>query len=137
MHQHDTSVLGQEVAKSKGIPVFETAGEALMLGGEELAVDGVVIVAEHGDYPTDLKGHWLLPRWWIFQQVVSVFEKSKRSVPVFNDKRKSSAVEQESLSLRAAAASLTVAMPASCLPVVQTSRTTGRMRNGCLTNPVS
>ena len=36
------------------------------------------------NYPTDLKGHWLLPRWWIFQQVVSVFESSKRSVPVFN-----------------------------------------------------
>ncbi len=49
-------------------------------------MDGVVIVGEHGDYPTDLKGHWLLPRWWIYQQVVRVFEKSKRSVPVFNDK---------------------------------------------------
>ena len=36
------------------------------------------------NYPTDLKGHWLLPRWWIFQQVVSVFESNKRSVPVFN-----------------------------------------------------
>ena len=42
--------------------------------------------AEHGNYPTDLKGHWLLPRWWIYQQVIRVFEQSKRSVPVFNDK---------------------------------------------------
>ena len=49
-------------------------------------MDGVVIVAEHGNYPTDLKGHWLLPRWWIYQQVMRVFEQSKRSVPVFNDK---------------------------------------------------
>jgi hypothetical protein len=49
-------------------------------------VDGVVIVGEHGNYPTDLKGHWLLPRWWIYQQVIRVFEQSKRSVPVFNDK---------------------------------------------------
>ena len=49
-------------------------------------MDGVVIVAEHGNYPTDLKGHWLLPRWWIYQQVIRVFEQSKRSVPVFNDK---------------------------------------------------
>ncbi|WP_244948076.1 hypothetical protein [Cyclobacterium qasimii] len=61
-------------------------GEAVTLGGKELAVDGVVIVAEHGDYPKDLKGRWLLPRWRIFQQVVRVFEKSKRAVPVFNDK---------------------------------------------------
>jgi hypothetical protein len=28
----------------------------------------------------------MLPRWWIYQQVVKVFEQSKRSVPVFNDK---------------------------------------------------
>ncbi|SKB30146.1 hypothetical protein [Daejeonella lutea] len=86
LHQHDTSLLGQKVAKAKGIPVFKTPGEALMLGGKELAVDGVVIVAEHGAYPTDLKGHWLLPRWWIYNQMIRVFEQSKRSVPVFNDK---------------------------------------------------
>ncbi len=86
MHQHDTSLLGQKVAKAKGIPIFKSVGEAVTLGGKELAVDGVVIVAEHGDYPTDLKGHWLLPRWWIYNQVIRVFERSKRSVPVFNDK---------------------------------------------------
>jgi hypothetical protein len=78
--------LGQRVAKAKGIPVFKSVGEAVTLGGKELAVDGVVIVGEHGNYPTDLKGHWLLPRWWIYQQVVTVFEESERSVPVFNDK---------------------------------------------------
>ncbi len=86
LHQHDESVLAQKVAKAKGIPVFKTVSEAVTLGGKELAVDGVVIVAEHGEYPTDLKGHWLLPRWWIYNQVVRVFEQSKRSVPVFNDK---------------------------------------------------
>ena len=86
LHQHDTSLLGQKVAKAKGIPVFKTVRDAVTLGGTELAVDGVVIVAEHGDYPTDLKGHWLLPRWWIYNQVIGVFEHSKRSVPVFNDK---------------------------------------------------
>ena len=86
IHQLETSGLGQKVCKAKGIPIFKTAGEAVTLGGDELAVDGVVIVGEHGDYPTDLKGHWLLPRWWIYQQVIKVFEKSKRSVPVFNDK---------------------------------------------------
>ena len=86
IHQLETSGLGQKICKSKGIPIFKTVGEALTLRGNELAVDGVVIVAEHGDYATDLKGHWLLPRWWIYQQVVQVFEQSKRSVPVFNDK---------------------------------------------------
>ncbi len=86
IHQFDTSLLAQKVCKAKNIPIFKTVGEAVTLGGKELAVDGVVIVCEHGNYPTDLKGHWLLPRWWIYQQVMRVFEQSKRSVPVFNDK---------------------------------------------------
>jgi hypothetical protein len=86
INQLDTSLLGQKVCKAKGIPIFKTVGEAVTMGGKELAVDGVVIVCEHGNYPTDLKGHWLLPRWWIYQQVMKVFEQSGRSVPVFNDK---------------------------------------------------
>jgi len=84
--QLDTSLLGQKVCKAKNIPIFKTVKEAVTLGGKELAVDGVVIVAEHGKYRTDLKGRWLLPRWWIYHQVIQVFEQSKRSVPVFNDK---------------------------------------------------
>jgi hypothetical protein len=86
INQFDTSLLGQKVCKAKNIPIFKTVGEAVTLGGKELAVDGVVIVGEHGNYPTDLKGHWLLPRWWMYQQVTRVFEQSKRSVPIFNDK---------------------------------------------------
>src|SRR5919202_649397 len=86
VHQLDTSLLAQKVCKAKNTPIFKTVAEAVTLGGKELAVDGVVIVAEHGNYPTDLKGHWLLPRWWIYQQVIRVFEQNKRSVPVFNDK---------------------------------------------------
>ncbi len=86
INQLDTSLLGQKVCKAKNIPIYKTVGEAVTLGGNELAVDGVVIVCEHGNYPTDLKGHWLLPRWWIYQQVIRVFEQSKRSVPIFNDK---------------------------------------------------
>src|ERR1700761_5508221 len=86
IHQFDTSLLGQKVCKAKNIPIYKTVEEAVTLGGSGLAVDGVVIVCEHGNYPTDLKGHWLLPRWWIYQQVIRVFEQSKRSVPVFNDK---------------------------------------------------
>ena len=86
MHQRQTSTLGEKVCKAKGIPVFDTVAGAVTLGGQALAVDGVVIVGEHGEYPTNLKGQWLLPRWWIYQQVVKVFVQSQRSVPVFNDK---------------------------------------------------
>jgi hypothetical protein len=86
MHQRATSTLGEKVCKAKNIPVFDSVAGALTLGGKVLDVDGVVIVGEHGDYPINLKGQWLLPRWWIYQQVVKVFEEGRRAVPVFNDK---------------------------------------------------
>jgi len=86
IHQLPESGLGRKIGKAKNIPIFNTVGEAVTLGGKDLAVDGVVIVAEHGEYPVNLKGQWMLPRWWIYQQVISVFEKSKRAVPIFNDK---------------------------------------------------
>ncbi len=84
--QLELSGLAQKIAKAKNIPIFKTVGEAVTLGGKELAVDGVVIIAEHGVYRTNLKGEQLLPRWWMYQQVIKVFEQSKRSVPIFNDK---------------------------------------------------
>lgn len=63
-----------------------TIEEALTLGGPKLAVDGVVIIAEHGDYPKNEKGQTRYPRYDWFKKVVKVFEQSGRAVPVFNDK---------------------------------------------------
>ena len=63
-----------------------TIAEALTLGGDELAVDGVLLIAEHGDYPVNEKGQMLYPRYEFFQQTVEVFRNSGRSVPVFCDK---------------------------------------------------
>ena len=66
--------------------IFPTIAEALTLGGEELAVDGVLLIGEHGNYPRNDKGQRLYPRYEFFQEIVSVFRDSGRSVPVFNDK---------------------------------------------------
>ncbi len=52
----------------------------------KLAVDGVLLIGEHGDYPLDARGRKLYPRRRFFEEVVKVFRASKRSVPVFNDK---------------------------------------------------
>jgi hypothetical protein len=60
--------------------------EALTLGGSKLAVDGVVLVGEHGNYPRNEKGQTRYPRWEFFEQIVKVFRDSGRAVPVFNDK---------------------------------------------------
>lgn len=75
----------QRMAKY-GLKLFPTVAEALTQGGDELAVDGVAIIAEHGRYARSEYGQTLYPRYELFKQVVEVFEKSGRSVPVFNDK---------------------------------------------------
>lgn len=66
--------------------IFPSVSEALTLGGSKLAVDGVVIIAEHGSYKVNDKGQKLYPRHKFFKECVRVFEDSGRSVPVFQDK---------------------------------------------------
>ena len=66
--------------------IFSTVSEALCRGGERLAVDGVLLIGEHGKYPFNEKGQHLYPRYELFQKIVQVFRDSGRSVPVFNDK---------------------------------------------------
>ena len=94
IHQLQESELGRKVCESKGIPIFESVSEALTLGGKELDVDGVVLVGEHGIYHSNLKGQKYYPRWWLYQQIIRVFEQSKRSVPVFNDKHLSTSWDE-------------------------------------------
>ena len=75
-----------ERAKSFGFTVYPTITEALRCGGAKLAVDGVLIIGEHGNYPRNAKGQVLYPRYEFFKEVSRVFEHDGRSVPVFNDK---------------------------------------------------
>ena len=41
--------------------IYPTIAEALTLGGSKLAVDGVVVVGEHGNYPRNEKGQTAIP----------------------------------------------------------------------------
>jgi hypothetical protein len=75
-----------ERAQNFGFKVYPTIAEALRRGGPKLAVDGVLIIGEHGDYPHNEKGQILYPRYEFLRQTVDVFEADGRAVPVFNDK---------------------------------------------------
>ncbi|RLS39343.1 MAG: hypothetical protein DWH81_08595 [Planctomycetota bacterium] len=78
--------LGRNRIERYKLKQFKSVKEALTLGGSKLAVDGVVIIAEHGDFPKNEKGQTLYPRYKWFKEAVQVFEESGRSVPIFNDK---------------------------------------------------
>ncbi|HXJ38375.1 MAG TPA: hypothetical protein VNH18_03795 [Bryobacteraceae bacterium] len=85
--QHPKGDLTPDRAKRfPGMKVYNTIAEALTQGGSKLAVDGVVLVGEHGDYPRTEKGQVTYPRYQFFRQIVDVFKASGKSVPVFNDK---------------------------------------------------
>lgn len=75
-----------ERAREFGFQVYPTIAEALRCGGDKLAVDAVLSIVEHGDYPRNEKGQILYPRYEFFKQCVEVFEKDGRSVPIYNDK---------------------------------------------------
>ena len=66
--------------------IYPTIADALTLGGDDLAVDGVVVVGEHGKYGTNDKGQHLYPRYEFFKQIAAVFRSSGKTAPVFNDK---------------------------------------------------
>ena len=78
--------LSRELARTHGFALYPDIADALTLGGERLAVDGVLLIGEHGDYPYNEKDQKLYPRYEFFQQIADVFRKSDRSVPVFCDK---------------------------------------------------
>ena len=83
-HQQPADDLGPEVCQKHGIELCSSVAQAL--GARSLDVDAVLLIIEHGDYPVNEWGQIQYPRFEMFQEIVEVFRKSGRSVPVFVDK---------------------------------------------------
>ncbi len=81
--KNDTS---RKWAAKYGVPIYETVEEALTLGTGKLAVDGVLLVAEHGQYPKNATGNTIFPKRRLFNEVQKVFRKTGQVAPVFVDK---------------------------------------------------
>jgi len=78
--------LSRQRADEFGFPIYPSIAEALRCGGDELDVDAVLIIGEHGDYPRNELGQKLYPRYEFFKQTADVFREDGRTAPVFNDK---------------------------------------------------
>lgn len=74
------------LARFPQMRLVPTIAEALTLGGSDLAVDGILLIAEHGSYHRNEKGQHQYPRYEFFQQMVSVFRTTGQVAPIFCDK---------------------------------------------------
>ena len=69
-----------------GVPILPSIRDAITLGTDTIAVNGVLIIGEHGEYPLNARGQRLYPRRAWFDAVADVFEELGSVVPVFIDK---------------------------------------------------
>ena len=76
----------EERAKEFGFSVYPSIAEALRCGGDKIACDAVLLIGEHGEYPTNELGQKLYPRYEFFKDCVKVFEEDSHAVPIYNDK---------------------------------------------------
>lgn len=86
LDQIDSRDIGVGLAEEHQVPIYPSIRQALTLGGGELAVDGVLLIGEHGDYPHNELEQHMYPRRYMFEQICGVFASSGKSVPVFCDK---------------------------------------------------
>lgn len=78
--------MSRSMAAHYGVPIRPTIREALTLGTSQLAVDGVLIIGEHGNYPENAKGQRMYPRRRFFEETVATFRATNAKAPIFNDK---------------------------------------------------
>ena len=78
--------ISRRLAREHHVPIAEDVAGALTRGTGKLAVDGVFLVAEHGNYPRSDSGQIIYPKRRLFSEILGVFDRSGRVVPIFLDK---------------------------------------------------
>jgi hypothetical protein len=84
--QKPANDISRLLAASHRFRISDTIEDALTLGTGRLAVDGVLLIAEHGDYPKAQVGNTQYPKRRFWEETLKVFRASGRVVPVFIDK---------------------------------------------------
>ncbi len=108
--------IGQELAKQHEVRISPSIEDALTLDSGTLAVNGVLMICEHGDYPRSATGSIRYPKRRFFEEIVKVFEKSGRVVPVFCDKHLADTTEDAKWIVDTAARLKIPLMAGSSLP---------------------
>ena len=86
VEQRPPNDISRLLAASHRFRLSTNIADALTLGTGTLAVDGVLLIAEHGDYPRSASGNTQYPKRRFWDEMLQVFRTSGRVVPVFVDK---------------------------------------------------
>ncbi len=78
--------MARDIAGRFKVPLFDSIDRAMCVGGQSLAVDAVLSIGEHGDYPVNKLGQKMYPRKRFFDEALAVMKRAGRHVPLFNDK---------------------------------------------------
>jgi hypothetical protein len=108
--------MSRSLSQQYGFRLCGSIEEALTLGGDRLAVDGVLIIGEHGDYPQNEKGQDLYPRKRFFDAAVAILRQSDRAVPIYLDKHLSHSWEEATAMVKEARQLHIPLMAGSSLP---------------------
>ncbi len=117
IEQTPTNDLGRDKARRHEVRLSPTVADALMLGTGKLAVDGILLIAEHGEYPFNRKLQKLYPRGKLFREILDVLKTFDASVPIFVDKHLSYDALEARRMYDAAKAAKVPLMAGSSLPV--------------------
>lgn len=84
--QRPPNDISRLLAASHRFKIYSNIADTLTRGTGKLAVDGILLIAEHGEYPKSPTGNTQYPKRRFWDAVLEVFRTSGRVVPVFLDK---------------------------------------------------
>jgi hypothetical protein len=83
LHEND---LSHSLAQEAKIPIHGSISETLGPHRDNRDLDGIMLVAEHGKYPESETGQTIYPKRRMFTEILEVFDRTGKVVPVFCDK---------------------------------------------------
>ena len=84
--QFPSNDMAREVSRRFKVPLFKSIREAVCVGGKAFAVDAVLSIGEHGNYPYNKLGQQMYPRKRFFDEITKPMLAAGKAVPIFNDK---------------------------------------------------
>jgi hypothetical protein len=84
--QFSADDLAVGLAAKYGFRLCKSIRECIEMDSGTVAVDGVLSIGEHGDYPVNELSQQLYPRKRFFAEICDVLEQRGKIIPVFNDK---------------------------------------------------